>query len=112
MSFNLVKCEVMRITHQRDISVPKYHFSGKLLKAVNHFKDLGIIISNNLKWNEQVNSTVNKANSFLCLIKRILSALQMQLFLQSYISYIPILEYATPVWSPYLVKDVIALEGI
>ena len=44
MTFNSDKCEVMRITHQRDLSVPMYHFSGKLLKVVSHYKDLGIIM--------------------------------------------------------------------
>ena len=42
-------------------------------------------MSNNLKWSEQVNSTVNKANRILGLIKRIQSAPLTQLFLQSYI---------------------------
>jgi hypothetical protein len=65
MSFNSDKSEVMRITHHRDSSVPTYHLLGKPLKVTKNVKDLGVIMSNNLKWCEQVNSTVNKANRIL-----------------------------------------------
>ena len=65
MSLNSDKSEVMRITHHRDSSVPTYHLLGKPLKVTKNFKDLGVIMSNNLKWCEQVNSTVNKANRIL-----------------------------------------------
>ena len=43
MTFNPDQCEVMRITHHRDFSIPKYHFFGKPLKVANRFKDLVII---------------------------------------------------------------------
>lgn len=103
----------MRVSHQRDLSVPKYYFSGKLLNAVHHTKDLGIIISNDLKWNDQINSTVNKANRILGLIKRSVGTSNTAVFIKLYKTLVrPILEYATPVWSPYLVKDVKALESI
>ena len=49
MTFNPDKCEVMRITHHRDTSVPTYNFFRRPLKVVHKFKDLGIIMSNNLK---------------------------------------------------------------
>ena len=35
MTFNSDKCEVIQITHKRDLSVPMYHFFGELLKGVN-----------------------------------------------------------------------------
>lgn len=113
MSFNPEKCEVMRITHQRDLSVPIYHLFGKPLKVVNKFKDLGIIMSNNLKWSEHVNTIVNKANRILGLIKRTVGPSNTVVFTLLYKALVrPILEYASPVWSPYLVKDIKALEGI
>ena len=45
VSFNPDKCEVMRISHQRDHSIPTYQFFGKSLKVVNKSKDLGILMS-------------------------------------------------------------------
>ena len=113
MTFNPDKCEVMRITHHRDFSIPTYHFFGKPLKVANKFKDLGIIMSNNLKWSEQVNSTVNKASRILGLIKRTVGYSNTVVFAKLYKALVQsILEYASLVWSPYQVKEVKALEGI
>ena len=70
-------------------------------------------MSNNLKWSEQFNSTVNKASRILGLIKRTVGSSNTVVFAKSYEALVrPILEYASPVWSPYQVKEVIALEGI
>lgn len=71
-------------------------------------------MSNNLKWSEQFNSTVNKASRILGLIKRIVGASNAVVFAKLYYKALvrPILEYASPVWSPYQVKEVKALEGI
>ena len=70
MSFNPDKCEVMKISHQRDHSIPTYHFFGKSLKVVNKSKDLGLLMSSDLKWGDHVNATVNKANQILGVFKR------------------------------------------
>ena len=70
-------------------------------------------MSNNLKWSEQVNSTVNKASRILGLIKRTVGSSNTVVFAKLYKALVrPILEYASPVWSPYQVKEVKALEGI
>ena len=112
MSFNPDKCEVMRISHQRDHSIRTYQFFGKSLKVINESKDLGILMSSNLKWGDHVNATVNKANQILDIIKRTVGCSNAAVFSKLYICLIwPVLEYATPVWSPYLVKDIEALES-
>ena len=70
-------------------------------------------MSNNLKWSEQVNSTVNQASWILGLIKRTVSSSNTVVFAKLYKALVrPILQYASPVWSPYQVKEVKALEGI
>ena len=48
------------ITHQKDFSLPDYNLSGKILKVVNEFKDLGVIMTSNLSWSNQVASSVKK----------------------------------------------------
>ena len=70
-------------------------------------------MSSNLKWGDHVNATVNKANQILDIIKHTVGCSNAAVFSKLYICLIwPVLDYATPVWSPYLVKDIEALEKV
>ncbi|XP_028407530.1 uncharacterized protein LOC114530144 [Dendronephthya gigantea] len=113
LPFNTDKCEVIRITHARDKSVLSYSLSGTYLKSVEEVKDLGVTITKNLSWSQHVAITVNKANKVLGIIKRTVGPVDKSVFSMLYKSLVrPILEYAVPVWSPYLVKDIQALEKV
>ena len=112
LRFNPDKCEVLRITHKRDFSLPTYSL-GTSLKSVKHVKDLGIMVSSDLSWSKQVNVTVNKANKLLGLVHRTVGSSNPGAFSTLYKSLVrPVLEYAATVWNPYLVKDVLALERV
>jgi hypothetical protein len=83
------------------------------LSLVSSYKDLGVIISSDLSWSNHVNYVVNKANKVLGIIKRSVGNSNKHIFSTLYKSLVrPILEYASPVWSPYLVKDIHALENV
>ena len=57
--------------------------------------------------------TVNKANKTLGAITRSVGIANTKVFSMLYKSLVrPILEYAVPVWCPYLVKDIHALECV
>ena len=102
----------MRITHTRDKSIPQYMLD-KPLKDMKSFKDLGITISKDLSWDNHISITVNKANNLLGLIKCSVGTTNINILSTLYLSLVqPILEYAVPVWCPYLVKDIHALESI
>ena len=110
LRFNADKCESMRITHTRSIT---QYMLDKPLKDVKSFKDIGITISKDLSWDNHISITVNKANNLLGLIKRSVGTTNVNVFSTLYLSLVrPILEYAVPVWCPYLVKDIRALESI
>ena len=104
---------LMRITQTRDKSITQYMLD-KPLKDLKSFKDLprryGI---EGLSWDNHISITVNKANNLLGLIKRSVGTTNVNVFSTLYLSLVrPILEYAVPVWCPYLVKDIRALESI
>ena len=103
LRFNADKCESMpRITHSQDKSVTNYT-SGKTLKDVNCFKDLGVEITKDLCWGNHINMFANKSNKVLGVIKCSVGTANVNLFSMLYKSLVrPILEYAAPVWSPYL----------
>ena len=112
LRFNPEKCEVLRITHNRDFSLPTYSL-GTSLKSVKHVKDLGISVSSDLSWSDQVNVTINKVYKLLGLVHRTVGSSNSGAFSTLYKSIVrPVLEYAAPVWNPYLVKDVLALERV
>ena len=112
LRFNADKCESMRITHSRDRSETNY-FLDKPLKDVDNFKDLGVTITRDLSWGNHISLTVNKASKVLGSIKRSVGTANTNVFSMLYKSLVrPILEYAVPVWCPYLVKDIHDLENV
>ena len=77
-----------------------------VLKDVKSFKDLGITISKDLTWSKHISTNVNEANQVLGLIRRTVGTANTTTFALLYKTLVrPLLEYAAPVWNPYLVKD-------
>ena len=57
--------------------------------------------------------TVNKANKLLGLIHKTVGLSNRDAFSTLYKSLVrSVLEYAAPVWNPYLCKDILALEKV
>ena len=54
VKFNSSKCEVMKITHNKDKSTPQYQVSGTELRNVFNYKDLRVIMASDLTWKKQV----------------------------------------------------------
>ena len=103
LRFNPEKCETMRITH----------IMGSRITPVKYTKDLGILISFDLSWSAQIHAVVLKANRSLGVVYRTLGPSNVEAFSTLYKTLVrPILEYAVPVWCPYLVKDILALEKV
>ena len=66
-----------------------------------------------LTWGAQVDAAVDKANRILGIVYRTIGPTNQETCSILYITLVrPILEYAAPVWCPYLVKDVLATEKV
>ena len=64
-------------------------------------KDLGVLTTCYLLWNDQINSCINKANQMICFIMRNLISREKLLMLHIYKTLIcPHLEYCIQLWSP------------
>ena len=102
-------------SHNRDKSVPNYSLvpRGERLSSVSTVKDFGITISHDLSWTLYVVEVVSKANKVLGLIKRTIGFANKEIFSTLYKALVrPILEYASPAWCPYLVKNIVLLEKV
>ena len=103
----------MRITHKQDKSTHPYYLSKTELRFVDSYKDLGVNMPRDLSWSNHVDVIVNKASRVLGLLKRTVGSKNKEIFSMLYKSLVrPILEYACPVWSPHLVKDILAIEKV
>ena len=105
----------MRITHKQDTSKESYTLNpnGGVIKSVKSTKDLGITISHDPSWSDHIHDVINKASRVLGVIKRVLGSKSRTEFSLLYKSLVrPILEYAAPVWCPFLVKDIVLLENV
>ena len=113
MKFNPTKCEVMRISHNKDKRSTRYNISGTELRNVSNYKDLGVIMASDLKWSKHVEQIVHKANRVLGLFKRTVGGKNKDIFSNLYKTLVrPILEYACLVWSPHQAKDIHEIEKI
>ena len=70
-------------------------------------RDLGIWVSDDLKWSNQCSKSAAKAMSVLGMIKRTFPYLDNEGFILLYSTYVrPDLEYCVQVWAPYNVSDI------
>ncbi|XP_065650817.1 uncharacterized protein LOC136078936 [Hydra vulgaris] len=117
IKLNLEKCKVMHMGSNN----PRSNYS--LQDTTNYLnydleksdveKDLGIFVSSNAKYFNQVIHASNKANRMLNMLKKIFISRDLMLWTKLYKTYVrPNLEYAISAWSPYLMKDIKIIEKI
>ena len=83
------------------------------LQFEDYAKDLGIYISKDLKWEIHVKKVVQQASFSSYQIIKSFRSKNIWTLMKLYKSYVrPKLEYNTPVWSPYLSKDINAVEKV
>ena len=111
MPFSLDKCKIMHIGHKNKNE--KYELLGKEIESVQQEKDLGVVITNDLKSSNQCIEAVKKAQKLLGYIKRQFRTRNKETILTLYHALVrPHLEYAVQFWSPSLRKDIERLEEV
>ena len=70
MKLNAKKCKEMRICFLKDpIELPHLKIDDQQLELVTSHKVLGLVIQNNLKWNNHIESIVTKASKRLHILR-------------------------------------------
>ena len=83
------------------------------LETTNCERDLGILISANLKQHAQVNMAAAKANKILGMLTRSFTSRDPTVWKKLYQTYVrPNIEYSVQAWNPHLNKDRKVLEQI
>ena len=91
----------------------KYTMGNHTLEETTEEKDLGVVISSNLKPSKQCQQAYSKASRALGLIHRSISFKAPYVLLRLYKSLVrPHLEYCISAWAPHYVKDKVLLEHV
>ena len=100
MKFNVSKCKVMHLGRGNERW--NYVMNGQRLKVVRKEKDLGVMITDDLKVSVQCTAAHAKANRMLGLISRTMVSRNAGIMTRLYKSLVrPHLEYCTAAWSPH-----------
>ena len=100
LKFNTAKCKVLHLDINNN-PCNDYVLDGNALEAVDSEKDLGLIISKDLKWDEQVKSSLCKANQMIAWITRNVICKSKDVMKKIYTCLVrPHLEYCVQLWSP------------
>ena len=111
LKFNASKCHVLHFGGKN--KKQNYSLCDHILTTVTEEKDLGVIISEDLKAEKNVAKNVKKADKILGMIRRTFSFMNKDMLQQLIKVFIrPHLEYAQQAWSPYLRKDINLLESV
>jgi len=111
MEYNVGKCEVIHFG--RNNSKMDYYLNGKKLQHAAVQRDLGVLVQESQGVGLQVQQVIKKANGILSFIARGMEFKNSEVMLQLYKVLVrPHLEYCVQFWSPYLRKDILALEGV
>jgi len=90
-----------------------YYMNGQRLLTVTEEKDLGVVISSDMKSSQQCFEAYSKASRILAMIDRSIVYKNSGNLVRLYKSPVrPHLEYCTAAWSPHYVKDKVLLERI
>ena len=114
LKFNADKCKVMHIGHSIDT---KYYMGDtsatKELQVVNEERDLGVIITSDLKSSSQCLKSAATARRVIAMVRRTFRNMDIADFRLIYKVYIrPHLEFCIQVWSPHFLKDIEVLENV
>ncbi|MCP3849730.1 MAG: hypothetical protein GY694_05770, partial [Gammaproteobacteria bacterium] len=113
--FNIDKCVCLHFGRKN----PKVDYTitckgrSQALQESNEEKDLGVTFDTKLKFDQHINTVINKANKVLGLIKRNFKCMNKFTLITLYKSLVrPILEYGQPVWAPFLKRQTKLIENV
>ena len=113
MHFNPSKCCYIRLSNKQHLLDYNYNVHNTVLQETNTIKYLGVHIDDKLTWKSHVDTIVTKANSVKGFLSRNFKHCPPSVKSKCYQTLIcPVLEYASIVWSPYLVRLIDKIEAV
>lgn len=114
INISIPKCQCISFTRKRNPIIFPYNFNNVPVERVEGVRDLGVWFDSEMLLTTHYNNIVNKAYRNLGFVIRTCQPFKSSLSLKLvYFAYVrSILEYASPIWSPFYAKHKTHLEGI
>ena len=113
MELNQKKFQLMQFGKDETLKEPYMISNDVMLHRETDIKDLGVYISDDLSWRTQMTEAVKTGRKYMGWILRSFTSRSPEVIIHLYQAYvIPRLEYASILWSPYLIRDIVQLESI
>ena len=117
MKLNIQKCNIMHIGKRNpkaNYTMEDYDSTSRInISTTECERDLGVLLSSDLKPSAQCNKVASKANSLLGLFKNSFVTRDAKTWSMIYKTYIrPQIEFANSAWFPYRSKDIEILEKV
>lgn len=91
----------------------QYFLNGCQVDDQQAVTDLGVEIDSTLNYDLHINKIIGKAYSRVGILFKGFASRDVRVLKQAYLTYVrPVLEYASSVWSPYLLKHVNSIERV
>ena len=110
LPFNFRKCKMLQLGKHHQFS---YRLGSESLTWMTSEKDLGVWVCSSLKNSLQCETVYKRASRLLGVLRRMFGRFTpntMPMVLNTYI--LPIMEYASQAWTPWLKKDILVLEKV
>jgi len=102
----------MQITLRNSCSPSVYLLDGVILPTLSSCIDLGVYMDSALSFSSHIDHIVTKAKQRASQILRCFNSKDRYVLGKAFTVYVrPILEYCSPVWSPYTVTDINKKDG-
>lgn len=103
----------MKISHKRTPLHFAYSANNVFLQEVQHYKYLGLWISNDLNWTRHINTVISSCNYKLFYLRRALKLSTPAVRLIAFNAIVqPSLDYASIIWYPHTRKNISEMEKI
>ena len=115
MEFNDIKFELLRYGLNQIIKDVTEYYTPQVrtITTKNTVKDLGVLMSDDCRFKQQINAISEKAKNLISWILRTFKTREYEVMITLYKSLVlPILEYCSDLWSPIDTGSIQQLEAI
>ena len=103
----------MSISRKKEPVMMDYYIDGQKLSPVKNNPYLGVMLSDDLRWNSHVENIVVKANKSLGFVRRNLYPCSENTKRSAYVTIVrPNLEHATAVCDPYRQEQIDSIDAV